>query len=458
MKSTFKSFLSHRYKSADVNLYFFNVFKEIAEVQFEVDEGTISTNVTHLERMIRDSDAFIGIYPFPNVTEEGNLQEELKKQSRYFRLEMDLAIRSQKPAIIFYDKRYGSLLTPPENFFSFQFDLNEVTGSGGFPSSKRHAHEFTNFCDAVIRKKEYDDLQKNIEKNVVAIVLPLSQINTTTEIDTFSRNLKSLLDQHNYLEVEIIQLPVTLGNKLFRLLETVDFAIVDHGDVVAKTGIPAYLHGKFIPMIRTEYIEKESTENENELTKFLYDGVEVGYNKDKIKWSDEQTLINEISIKLDIINSNVKRINTFTEASNYFLSATLRKEIVFVSYSGKDLDIAKDIISTLKNYFQTVFDYRDGTSIVPGQPWLAEIFDKLAKSAIGINLLSNNYIESGNCMHEAQQMVAQLDNGNMKLFPIKLYPEKIDLPTFFGTIQYLRKADYNTIKDLVVEIVQLSKT
>jgi hypothetical protein len=58
---SFKAFLSHRYKSPDVNLYFFNLFAESAEVQFEVDEGAFATNVTRLERMIRGADAFIGI-------------------------------------------------------------------------------------------------------------------------------------------------------------------------------------------------------------------------------------------------------------------------------------------------------------------------------------------------------------------------------------------------------------
>ena len=34
-----KAFLSHRYKSPDVNLYFHQLFSEVAEVQFDVDVG-----------------------------------------------------------------------------------------------------------------------------------------------------------------------------------------------------------------------------------------------------------------------------------------------------------------------------------------------------------------------------------------------------------------------------------
>src|ERR1700752_3308089 len=101
---SFKAFLSHRYKSPLENLYFFNLFGEIAEVQFEVDEGLSVVNVTRLERMIRDCDAFIGIYPFPGAWKDAQDRANLLKASQYFRLELDLAIRARKPAIIFYDR------------------------------------------------------------------------------------------------------------------------------------------------------------------------------------------------------------------------------------------------------------------------------------------------------------------------------------------------------------------
>ena len=74
---SFKAFLSHRYKSPLENLYFFNLFGEIAEVQFEVDEGLSVVNVTRLERMIRDCDAFIGIYPFPGAWKDAGIRVKI---------------------------------------------------------------------------------------------------------------------------------------------------------------------------------------------------------------------------------------------------------------------------------------------------------------------------------------------------------------------------------------------
>jgi hypothetical protein len=82
-----KAFLSHRYKSPEINSYFFNLLTNRAEVHFEVDLGSVATNVTRLERMVRSCEAFIGIYPYPGSGDLAPRHEELLKASPYFRLE-----------------------------------------------------------------------------------------------------------------------------------------------------------------------------------------------------------------------------------------------------------------------------------------------------------------------------------------------------------------------------------
>src|SRR5215831_6459318 len=100
VRVSFSTFLSHKYNSANVNEYFFRLLSEVADVQFEVDAGKSSTNVTRLERMIRDADAFIGIYPFEPVDLADPAPKELLEASQYFRLELDLATRARKPGLI----------------------------------------------------------------------------------------------------------------------------------------------------------------------------------------------------------------------------------------------------------------------------------------------------------------------------------------------------------------------
>ena len=105
------AFLSHRYRSPEINIYFYNLFSQRADVYFDADLGTVATNVTRLERMIRSCDAFIGIYPYPGEAMVAPSHDEKMAASRYFRLELDLAIRSRTPALVFYDRHYACVLT-----------------------------------------------------------------------------------------------------------------------------------------------------------------------------------------------------------------------------------------------------------------------------------------------------------------------------------------------------------
>ena len=57
------------------------------------------------------------------------------------------------------------------------------------------------------------------------------------------------------------------------------------------------------------------------------------------------------------------RISQRTQAEGYFRTAALRKEAVFLSYSGKDSDAATRISAALRKKFEDVFDYKDGKSI-----------------------------------------------------------------------------------------------
>ncbi len=100
-----------------------------------------------------------------------------------------------------------------------------------------------------------------------------------------------------------------------------------------------------------------------------------------------------------------------------------------------------------------MFDYRDGQSITPGQPWLPEIFDRLSKSALGVPLISRDYLASGNCEHELREMVAKQDAGKMLIVPVKLTTDSLKLPSWMQDRQYLRLSEYRTVAvavDLVV--------
>jgi len=72
----------------------------------------------------------------------------------------------------------------------------------------------------------------------------------------------------------------------------------------------------------------------------LYGAHEVGYRKDIVQWHDDESLQSGLRARVENIISERLRIADQPEAEAYFNSAALRKEAVFVSYSGRDEAIA----------------------------------------------------------------------------------------------------------------------
>ena len=449
---SFSAFLSHRYKSPAVNLYFFKLFSEIAEVQFEVDEGTFVMNVTRVERMIRDSDAFIGIYPFPGTWDEAQTRGNLQKASQYFRLELDLAIRSRKPAIIFYDNLYGNLLKCPDSVMARDFDAREVTSPGGSPKADLYREAFKNFCTIVEKGMSYGVARARSPRKIVGIGLP------DKTYRKYQTDIQRTIAENWDGDLGTIPWPPRLDGSSFTLLQDLDWAIVDLGKEMVETGIPAYLHGRFVPMMRLKYSPRTRKKASlSPLEKTLFGGVEVGYAEDVLPWSDKRALVNGIKQRLRAIKAKATLISTAAEATEYFQTAARRKEAVFFSYAGTDRAEGARLSAALKEQFQKVFDYRDGQSIRAGEPWIDEIFDQLSASAVGISLLSEGYVKSENCMHEARDLVAMRDDKSIKFVPIYLAGEKFKMPALLRSTQYLEWKKGRSPEDVVKQIVERIK-
>jgi TIR domain len=457
---SFQAFLSHRYKSPSVNLYFFDLFSEVAEPQFEVDAGHFATNVTRLERMMRASEAFLGIYPFTDIENDPPSREKLLSASKYFRLEFEMAIRAQKLALVFFDKRYKGLFIGPTSMWSMEFDALEVTGRGGSPRATHYRQTLRWFSDMIFKAKQYLAPQPGRAKTGVALALPPE----TGEKVGYSREaidtIQSVLEERGFDDIRIVKWPPLLDQALVTLLADVDWVIADIGDDDVGMSLLAYLHGAFVPTMRLWRVEDPLSPLPT-FARTLYGWTEVGYEKDILRWNDPQTLLDGLSGRLVSLEAPVRRISTSQEARAYFEEASLRKEAVFLSYSGKDQDFARSLSSELRKRFQVVFDYRDGQSIRPGEPWIQEIFDQLATAAVGIPLYSKDYLASGNCVHELEQMVALSDSHKLALMPIKLYRDDLILPSFVEHLQYLRSWEYEdsaVLADRVNSLIAKTET
>jgi hypothetical protein len=448
---SFKAFLSHRYKSPDDNLYFFKLFAKIAEVQFEVDEGTSVLNITRIERMIRDSNAFIGIYPFPGTPDEAQDRANLLGASHYFRLEIDLAIRSRKPAIVFYDKLYGNVLQCPAGITVCQFDGKEIRSPGGSPTAAVYRDAFVRFREVVSRGMDYDVARARTPSQTVAVAIP--DRTSWGGYGEYAQDIIGTVQENWNGEVITIPWPPTLDRNSFIKLQNLDWAIVDIGKEMAETGLPAYLHGRFVPMMRLKYSPPDGEATASRFEQMIVGDVKAGYAEDILAWTDRKSLLEGIKQRILAVKADVRRINTAEQATEYFQDAARRKESVFFSYAGDDKAKGALLSAELKRHFQQVFDYRDNESIRAGEPWVDEIFDQLSQSAIGISLLSAGYFESDNCQHEARDLVARRDNKKLKFLPVYLAGEEFKMPSWLESTQYMTWSNDLSVEDLVQKII-----
>lgn len=453
----FRAFLSHRYKSPRVNEYFFRLFEGIGSPLFQVDEGIRATCVTRLECMLRDSDAFIGLYPFPSESDPNFAN--LREASRYFRLELDLAERAGKPAISFIDQRYGAVVRPAPSVVQVRFRDAEVVLGTRMPGEEDVKLRISEFCNRVESGRAYG-LSRGLagqDRTQVGILLPpddgCGAGYTPEHISLIEEEIKDVRPPR---EAVRMQWPPRLDSKFETALENMDWVVVDLGPASTACGIVSYLHGRFTPMLRLHRVSGQIADksSESELEKTLYGSFEVGYRKDIIRWTDDDELKEEIDKRIGLINFESKFLTTRDEALKYFRKAALRNEAVFVSYRGADRAQADPIIAALKRKFQVVFDYApaDERSIPAGTNWIEEIFKQIATMPLGAMLLSPDYLESGNCLHEMNEMIAQRDSGKMRVVPIRL--REAPLPPAIRAIQYLRAENFENADQLVAAFIE----
>lgn len=432
-KRPIRAFLSHRYGSPAVNLRFFDLFSRAAQVQFSVDFGELATNVTRLERLVRDADAFIGLYPLdvPALAETG--AEELRKQSRYFRLELDLAIRAGIPTIVFVDQRYGRQFECPDWTRKYSFDPQEIASPVDGPGLEAHAKAFQVFSEGALAYQGYRLHQAvgRRERNTVGLLLPANGYGRELR-----RKMAACIEDGTGRRVVDLGWPPRLGGPFYASIGELDWVVVDVGDNLASGPAVGFLHGHFVPAVRLA--RSRGGAAAAAISDSLYGAFEVGYPKDIVRWSEPEALLVALLGRLKTLMLPQQLVDDVASARRYFESASLRKEVVFVSYSGADLALARPIIEALKKKFKTVFDYKDGESIRPGRPWLEEIFGTIARASGGVALLSPNYLASGNCLHEAREMVARRDEGRLQLLPVRLTAGKLDLPEWLLDTQHAR--------------------
>jgi hypothetical protein len=436
---SFKVFLSHRYKSAETNLQFFSLFSDAGkEVQFKVDEGSLRISMTRLERMVRDADCFVGLYPYPEAPEVRPSGDSLRKASAYFRLELDLAVRSGKPAIVFYDQRYRAVL--PRLPDAVPYDPQELAGHGGWPNRGKLAAAFTAFCDGVEAARAYQPQapRERLRKEArVGLLLPTGSAPGAYSPDQL-QTVKEILDGEG-LECVTLGLPEVITPQFLLEVWQLDWAVVDVAASGSAREILAFLHGQFLPMLRLRRAPGDDAAADPAPAHTLFGGFDVGYTEDIHDWHDLNSLGAAIREGYAAIDRAEAYIGSIEDARRYFSRAEQRKEHVFLSYSGEDRAAVAPFADAVRRRFQTVYDYRQ-QSIPVGTSWFDQLLGQVAVSPVGVPFISSSYLTRPICLEEAERMATRRLQGEMTVLPVSL--DETSPPRTLETIQFIRAADY----------------
>ncbi len=446
----FDVFLSHRYSSPETNLYFYGTISSVMPVTFRVDRGITSTSTTRLERMIRDADAFVGVFPVPGDPLAVHDRASLLKISRYFRLELDMAIRSRKPTIVFCDRRYGNIFRMPADIISYQYDAQDIGRPVRTPARLRlqHAAEtFFGYLAASVRAEAAQRAEGH-ERDLIGVLLPADRGRPD-----LADAVRGLLSEKG-LEPLSLDWPPCLDSGYISKLRRCDWVVLDTSTPAGQAML-AFLHGQFIPTLRVRRTDNpdDADVKPSAAEDVLFGALEVGYRKDVVSWRTADELLSELATRIDVIRLEPELIGDSFRAESYFASAAKRKELVFLSYSGEDAAHGAEFGDELRKHFQEVFDYKASRALRAGEPWVDQIFDNLSAAAIGVLLISESYKTSEHCMTEARELFDAYLAKKLVLLPVKL--DDASPPPFLTSLQYERRRQQSPaeiVGDLVARL------
>jgi predicted nucleotide-binding protein len=441
-------FLSHRYRSPDVNLFFWRIIRKVQPVAFRVDEGLTFTSPTRLERMIRDADGFVGIYPLPGDTQTVWDLRTLQQEARYFLLELSIATRLRHPGIVFCDHRYGALFRCPPEIRVVEYDPQEITDEQDSPLIARVTKAFASFARSLRAQISARAGSRSYRRREVGLLLSRS---SRAEIGDM---LESSLEDAVWQPVNLAW-PPRLDLTFVSRLRELDWLVIPLDDPAAYIAA-SFAAGHGVPTLPLLHTPEGRVPDQ--LSGALFEDVQPRHSRRVLSWQGRNDLKNSFDETLTVIGHQPRLFHDADQASRYFTTAALRNEVVFLSYANEDKETAELFSRALHARFQEVFDYRKSGSIRTGQNWLDELMDSLAKTAVGVLLLSPNYVASPYCVTEAQRLYQASIEGRATLLPVRL--QHVELPEFLKGVQYRRLSSdiESDVEAAVRELVQLLDT
>jgi hypothetical protein len=401
------AFLSHKYRSFEVNLALHAALRESADIRFEVDEGLPETSITRLARMVRRADCFIGMFTLPGDPRQNYEAAELRRESRYYRLELDLAVRARKPALVLVDDRFRGWIPVPRPVREVRFNAQDLLG-GVLDTSERIAAAAR---ELVVPSRPYT--LPGEDSRVIGVIRSDPVFDAAEAVA-----------RDEGLAVRSLPLPPAPDLGGIAEVSGCDWVIADV-TVPANAHYLGVLHGLGVPVLRLA----RSADGGGP----FYGSLQAQYDKELVRWDTVEELTESLRRRIRLIEQPALSITGRDQAEWYFRRAGLHTEPVFLSFAREDTKFAGQLHQALSLRFEKVYSYERTPNMI-GSEWREELHRQLAAARIGVAVISKEYQQSPWCQEEAAVLMSRRPDGVL-VYPIQLDGTRMEV---FGALEYRR--------------------
>lgn len=425
------AYFSHSYRpeDRDLNEFFWKLFWE-NDFSFTVDPQSETLSIPHLEMMMRWSACFVAV-----VTHRP--QQPFYKSSPFIVYEYGLAVRAQKPRLIFVETGV------PSQYFS-EFAVTVAFDRRRLPERRT---EFQEHIRRLASKSRAYSSISDRPRGPAGLILPTNGM--YREARGAIGNLLSAAGHE----------PRELGTKFdnafqFALqLDLCDFVVVDVGARSGSSWIYPFLQGRFIPTVRLLHQADSSGSRKNATPLDSDSALRAVGVKDEvvIQWRSTEDLTVQLERQVEKLFQPRLPFQSETEGQRYFRSLGRRQMSIFISNAAAENRFAGGLVSALNLENINPFHYVYDNQFELGKDWRESLKGQLRSTQVFVPLISASYWRSEWCQEE-YKVAESLERRQM----LTVYPYFLDdsqgqlVPPHGRKLSHLSEGD--AIKKIVTDI------
>jgi V8-like Glu-specific endopeptidase len=447
--TVFNTYLSHSYRSGDVELNrkYWSVFAE-NNFSFLVDARSDYFSLLYLETMMRRSHCFVAVVP-ARTGQPG--------YSPYIKFEFDMARLARKPRFVVRSADADADAFPvlPRDM---QQEFDQSIPDNCLPELEHQVREFRQRVMA-------QGAQAVSRSHHLGVLLASGRAKRPPAFAEIRERLREVGGAHNYT-VDVLD-PEQLDYGDLAKLDRYDLLVIDASGHYVPPDIFGFAHSRLIPTIKLVPLREGDFPRTVKLPT-VSARLRDTPTDPLIYWRNPEELILAVDRELTglerLTADDLQRTKTAQDAARYFSSLGRARLRVFLSNASEDGELALAVAEALRTRYIDLFHYKDPRDLRAGVNWRLQVAREVTQECgIFVMLSSEHYWGSSYCYQEFQAAKTRQARGEMVILPFQVGSGRMDR---LGDIQTsdMTQTRYHHLKppsladeiaDLIVEQMSL---